>query len=66
MLFALLAIPVIAIGAIRVLLTFQIAAGYVIEKQLRFLLLVPCGKEALLDLLLVITEPVKIFINITT
>ncbi len=64
LLFTPLAVAIVAVGAILVLLAFQIAAGHVIEKQLRLLLSMAGGKESLFNLNLVLTEPAEIFIEI--
>ena len=61
---AFLAVAIIAVGAQGVVLPFQIAAGAVVEEQLRLALSAPGQEQPLLDLLLVLAQPGQILVQI--
>ena len=61
---ALLAVAVIAINCRLILLTLQVAAGNVIPKQFGLAIASPGGKEPSFDLLLLMTQPSQVLIQI--
>ena len=62
--FAFLAVAVVAVGPQGVVVSFQIAAGHIVEKQLWFACSTPGGKQLLLDGLLVLAQPSEIGVQI--
>ena len=60
----LLDVPRVAVVAVGVVFTFQITAGHVVEKQLRFPLPSPGGEQPLFNGLLVLAQPGEIGVEI--
>jgi hypothetical protein len=64
LLLALLAVAGVAVVAVGVLVPFQVAAGHVVERQLRFLRPAPRGKQMLLDGRLLLAQPAQIGVQV--
>jgi hypothetical protein len=64
LLLAFLAVAVVAVGAQSIVFAFQVAAGDIVEEQLRLALRMSGGEQPALDLLLVLRKPSQILIQI--